>query len=47
MQEYKKISVVTVAYNCEHFLETACKNIPANAKEEPAIIAFNIAGILI
>ncbi|MBQ8870708.1 MAG: glycosyltransferase family 2 protein [Alphaproteobacteria bacterium] len=26
MQEYKKISVVTVAYNCEHFLETACKS---------------------
>ena len=29
------------------FLETACKNMPANAKEEPAITAFIIAGILI
>ena len=25
MVEYKKISVITVAYNCERFLETACK----------------------
>ena len=26
MAEYRKISVVTVAYNCERFLETACKS---------------------
>ena len=28
------------------FFETACKNIPASAKDEPAIIALRIAGIL-
>ena len=26
MQEYKKISVITVAYNCERVLKTACKS---------------------
>lgn len=26
MNGYKKISVITVAYNCERFLETACKS---------------------
>ena len=26
MMEYKKISVITVAYNCEQFLETMCKS---------------------